>query len=173
MNTSGESIDLGSFSLGWGGANYLSGKLALSGVVAPGAVFVVGGPLSDTANANPRFDLALDFAPDLQNGGATADGVALFDVPVEELLAETVPLDAVLYGESNDSGLLGPQGVASAGPRRRRTGRQQHRARCGRDLARAGVPDARGAPGAGAVGLGASDREPGRARRRRQREARS
>ena len=113
MNLSDAPVDLGSFSLGWGGANYLSGGLALAGVVAPGDVFVVGGPLSEAANANPVFDLAVDLAPDLQNGGATADGVALFDVTAEELLEETIPLDTVLYGETNDSGLLGPLGVPS------------------------------------------------------------
>ena len=114
VNESDAPVELGSFSLGWGGSNYLSGTQALSGVVAPGDVFVVGGPLSDASNANPVFDLAVDLAADLQNGGATADGVALFDVPVEELLAETIPLDAVLYGETNDSGLLGPLGVPAA-----------------------------------------------------------
>jgi hypothetical protein len=114
VNESDVPIELGGFSLGWGGSNYLSGTQALAGVIAPGDVFVVGGPLSEAANANPVFDLAVDLEADLQNGGATADGVALFDVPVEELLAETVPLDAVLYGESNDSGLLGPLGVPAA-----------------------------------------------------------
>jgi hypothetical protein len=113
VNVSATPVELGSFSLGWGGSSYLSGKLALTGVVAPGDVFVVGGPLSDAANASPIFDLAVDLAPDLQNSGATADGVALFDVPAEELLVETIPLDAVLYGETNDSGLLGPFGVPS------------------------------------------------------------
>jgi hypothetical protein len=114
VNESGGPIELGGFSLGWGGSNYLSGTQALAGVIPPGGVFVVGGPLSEAANANPVFDLAVDLEADLQNGGATADGVALFDVPVEELLAETVPLDAVLYGETNDSGLLGPLGVPAA-----------------------------------------------------------
>lgn len=113
VNESGAPIDLAAFSLGWGGTNYLSGKLALSGVIAPGDAFVVGGPLSDETNASPVFDLAVDLSPDLQNSGATADGVALFDVLAEELLAETIPLDAVLYGDTNDSGLLGPLGVAS------------------------------------------------------------
>jgi hypothetical protein len=113
VNESNAPVELGPFALGWGGTNYLSGKLALSGVVAAGDVFVVGGPLSDESNANPVFDLAVDLSPDLQNSGATADGVALFDVPIEELLAETVPQDAVLYGETNDSGLLGPLGVPS------------------------------------------------------------
>jgi hypothetical protein len=113
VNESNAPVELGAFSLGWGGTNWLSGTLALSGAVAPGDVFVVGGPLSDESNANPVFDLAVDLSPDLQNSGATADGVALFDVPAEELVAESVPLDAVLYGETNDSGLLGPQGVAS------------------------------------------------------------
>jgi hypothetical protein len=114
VNESDAPVDLSGFSLGWGGSTWLSGTAALAGIVAPGQVYVVGGPLSGPENANPVFDLAVDLEADLQNSGATADGVALFDVPVEELLAETVPLDAVLYGESNDSGLIGPLGVPAA-----------------------------------------------------------
>jgi hypothetical protein len=104
-------IELTGFSLGWGGANYLSGTVALSGTIEPHDYFVVGGPLSTPENGSPVFDLAVDLESDLQNSGAVADGVAIFDVPLEELVAETLPLDAVIYGEENTSGLVDATGL--------------------------------------------------------------
>jgi Lamin Tail Domain len=110
-NESDTPVELAGFSLGWGGSTYLSGGVALSGVVAARDYFVVGGPESTPDNASPVFDLAFDLEGDLQNSGATADGVALFDVPVEEVTAETVPLAAVIYGDENSSGLLDETGL--------------------------------------------------------------
>lgn len=107
-------VDLASWSLGWGGADYGSGVLGLAGTIAPGARFVVGGPLSGAENASPRFDLAVDLAPDLQNSGTTADGVALFDLPVEELGPDSVPVSVVIYGEENASGLVDETGSPGA-----------------------------------------------------------
>src|SRR4030095_8583657 len=107
-------LDLAGWSLGWGGADYTSGVLALEGVVDAGDRFVVGGPLSTDDNAHPVFGLAVDLDSDLQNSGATADGVALFDVPAPEVLAETVPVSVVVYGEANASGLLDETGAAAA-----------------------------------------------------------
>ncbi len=113
-NTSDAPVELAGFSLGWGGTDYLSGLLALAGSVAAGDFFVVGGPLSTPDNASPVFDLAVDLEADLQNSGTTADGVALFDVPVEEVTAETVPLAVVIYGGENSSGLLDETGLPGA-----------------------------------------------------------
>lgn len=112
-NPGDTSVDLSTWSLGWGGASLVSGQQALSGVVAAGARFLVGGPLAD-ADPPIGFDLALDLDPDLQNGGVTADAVALFDLPAEAVTAETLPVDVVLYGASNDSGLLDPTGAVAA-----------------------------------------------------------
>jgi hypothetical protein len=113
VNETDTPVELGGFSLGWGGATYLAGGVALAGTIAPRGYFVVGGPLSGVENASPVFDLAVDLEADLQNSGATADGVALFDVPLEEVFAETVPLDVVLYGEENTSALLDETGLPS------------------------------------------------------------
>jgi len=113
-NASDTPVDLAGFSLGWGGTDYLSGLLALAGSVAAGDFFVAGGPLSTPDNASPVFDLAVDLEADLQNSGATADGVALFDVPVEEVTAESVPLAVVIYGGENSSGLLDESGLPGA-----------------------------------------------------------
>jgi len=113
-NESNTPVELTGFSLGWGGSTYLSGSVALSGVVAAGDYFVVGGPETTLASASPVFDLAVDLEADLQNSGAAADGVALYDVPIEELTAEVVPIDVVLYGAENSSGLVDETGLPAA-----------------------------------------------------------
>jgi hypothetical protein len=113
-NAAGQEICLAGLSLGWGGSDYTYGKLDLVGTVAAGATFVVGGTTSAAANANPTYDQASDLSPDVQNGGSTADGVALFTVPAASLTASTVPYDAVIYGVSNGNCLLDPSGSCGA-----------------------------------------------------------
>jgi len=100
-----KTIDLAGYSIGSGGLNYTTSSLQLAGTLAPGQCFVIGGPLSDATNYNPVFGQAMDFEPDIQNSGSTADGVALFAVPAAGLKTDTVPVDAVIYGGSNSSGL--------------------------------------------------------------------
>jgi hypothetical protein len=107
-------VDLSTWSLGWGGTSWVSGQQALFGVIDPGARFVVGGPASSADNFAPSFDLAADFEPDLQNAGATADGVALFDAPVEEVGEASLPVSVVVYGGENASGLLDASGAIAA-----------------------------------------------------------
>jgi hypothetical protein len=113
-NESNTPVELSGFSLGWGGSDYLSGAVALSGIIAAGGTFVVGGPESTLDNASPVFDLAVDLESDLQNSGTAADGVALFDAPIEEVTAETVPLAVVIYGAENSSGLVDETGLPGA-----------------------------------------------------------
>ncbi len=113
-NSSSQSIDLASFSLGNGGTAYTSSKVQLSGTVAAGTTFVVGGLTSDSTNANPTFDQAIDFSPDFQNSGSTGDGVALFNVPAVAITSSTVPIDAVVYGPNNTNGLIDETGSANA-----------------------------------------------------------
>ncbi|MEM8962923.1 MAG: lamin tail domain-containing protein [Acidobacteriota bacterium] len=107
------SADLSGYSLGWGGGDYTYGTLQLSGTLAAGAVFVVGGTTSNGDNHNPTFDQSANFSPDLQNSGSVADGVALFDVPETSITALTVPIDAVVYGTTNSNGLIDETGSAS------------------------------------------------------------
>ena len=111
-NRGDTSIGLDTWSLGYGGTSYAQGGLQLQGTVAPGQYFVVGGPNSDTSNGFPSFELALDFSPDLQNSGSTADGVALFDVPVDQITSTLPPVDTVIFGGTNRNGLLAPDGAA-------------------------------------------------------------
>ncbi|MCB1055456.1 MAG: endonuclease [Acidobacteria bacterium] len=106
-------VDLSGYSLGAGGLDYTTTLLQLSGSLAPGATFVVGGPTSSAANHNPSLDQAADFNPDLQNSGTTGDGVALFDLPASQVTPSTVPVDAVVYGPDNGSGLIDETGFAN------------------------------------------------------------
>lgn len=113
-NTTGAAVDLSGMSLGAGGADYTNTLVQLSGTIAAGDTFVVGGPTASSANGNPTFDLALDFDPDLQNSGADADGVALFNLRAAFITPTTVPVDAVVYGTSNSSGLIDETGSANS-----------------------------------------------------------
>jgi hypothetical protein len=114
-NANAVAIDLSGYSLGWGGADYTTGVLQLSGVVPSGSYFVIGGPTSDAGNGNPTYDLVANFAPDLQNPLLLSDGIALFDVPAASVTAATVPIHAVIYGGLiNLNGLMDEQGNPGA-----------------------------------------------------------
>jgi hypothetical protein len=112
-NASQIEIDLGNASIGNGGSDYTYSTNQLSGTIPPGSCFVIGGPTSSADNFNPTFDLELNFDPDLQNSGfdKAADGIALFDVTADQITAETVPIDAVIYGLANDNGLIDETGA--------------------------------------------------------------
>jgi hypothetical protein len=113
-NASDLPIDLSTMSLGAGGSDYTSTLVQVSGLVEPGETFVVGGPSSTADNSNPTFDPAVDIVSDLQNSGSEGDGVALFGVRASQVTAATVPVDAVVYGPNNASGLIDETGAANA-----------------------------------------------------------
>ena len=116
-NGTGAAVDLSTYSLGWGGTDYTYGTLQLTGSVPDGACWLVGGPMGDATTGfpgGPMFDQAADFAPDIQNSGATADGVALFDFPAAMISGGSTPIDAVIYGGDNLNGLLDESGAAGA-----------------------------------------------------------
>ena len=101
-NGTGSSVDLSEYSLKYGGDDYNSwGNMDLSGTVAAGSCFLVGGGVSN-------IDLAQDFNPDIQNSGDTADAVGLFHS------SESIPIDAVIYGGSNDNNLIDETGSVGA-----------------------------------------------------------
>ncbi len=107
FNGTGTDIDLSTYSIGWGGSTYTTGGVQLSGTVAAGECFLLGGPSGDADSGfagTPMFDL--EIAIDPQNGGSTADAVALFDVTVDAIAADTTPIDAVIYGGSNTNNLI-------------------------------------------------------------------
>ncbi len=111
-NASGETVDLSTLSLGAGGDDYATSQVQLEGTLDPGETFVVGGATSSSDNGNPSYDQVFDFSPDLQNSGTTADGVALFNLRAAFVGPATVPVDAVIYGTSNDNGLIDETGSA-------------------------------------------------------------
>jgi hypothetical protein len=115
-NASASDVDLTGYSLGWGGDDYTTGVLQLSGVIAAGDYFVVGGPTSDANNGSPSYDQVANFNPDLQNPLLFSDGIALFDVPAASVTSTTVPIHVVIYGGvlGNVSGLIDEQGGVGA-----------------------------------------------------------
>jgi hypothetical protein len=104
-NGSASSVDLSGYSLKYAGDNYSYGSLALSGTIAAGDCWLVGGPTSSAANFEPVLNQAVDFNPDIQNSGDAADAVALFN-------GDTI-VDAVLYGGSNSANLQDENGVGN------------------------------------------------------------
>lgn len=96
--------------LAYGGDDYTYGQYELTGSIDPGECRLVGGPDSNNDNANPVWGQNVDFMPDLQVSGQVADGVALFLGGAGDVMADTVPLDAVIYGGANESGLLDAEG---------------------------------------------------------------
>jgi hypothetical protein len=107
-NGTGASVDLSTFSLGWGRGDYTVGVFQLAGTLADGDTWVVGGPISDGRNGNPTLDVAIDLAPNLRPGvgpGRT-DGVALFDVVATSITPTLAPIHAVIYGLSTANTVL-------------------------------------------------------------------
>lgn len=108
INTSDSPIDLVSFWVGSGGADYTYSRRQLQGTIPPQGCFVVGGPTSSASNGLPAYDQAIAFTPALQNGGADADGIGVF---FGEPTSASVPLDVVLYGGANNNNLVGEDGL--------------------------------------------------------------
>ena len=113
-NVGTSAVSLTGWSLGSGGLSYASSTLALSGTIPAGGCIVVGGPTSSSLNYFPSFAVAADFMPDLENSGSTADGVALFNVAASSITPTTVPVDVVIYGFENASGLIDETGGIGA-----------------------------------------------------------
>jgi len=115
-NGSSAEIDLDGWSIGYGGGDYTSGTFQLEGEIGPWSCVIVGGPNFESKNSFPDIYFAADFDPDIQNSGAKADGVALFEMLATEITATTPPVDAVIYGETNANNLMGPGGDVPAEP---------------------------------------------------------
>ena len=113
-NSSSSAVNLAGMSLGMGGSDYTTSTAQLSGLMPAGAIWVIGGPNSDVGNGNPVYDIVLNFSPDIQNSGSPGDGVALFDVAASAITATTVPIDAVVFGSNNNSGLIDETNVANS-----------------------------------------------------------
>ncbi len=106
-NGTGSAVDLSTYSLANAGNDYTYGTYQLSGTLEVGGCFVIGGP-----QGTASYDQSMDFDPDIQNSGSTADAVALFNVTADQITNGTVPIDAVIYGGSNSNNLLDESGSA-------------------------------------------------------------
>ncbi|MEM6996332.1 MAG: hypothetical protein AAF721_37845 [Myxococcota bacterium] len=105
-NSCEEEVSVNGLQLRWGGGSY-SGDQDLEGSVPAKGCFIVGGTKSEDNNGNPEIDMPVNLSPDLQNSGADADGIALFG-------DDDNPIDAVIYGEENTSGLIDHNGEVVA-----------------------------------------------------------
>ncbi|MCA1779427.1 MAG: lamin tail domain-containing protein, partial [Xanthomonadaceae bacterium] len=120
FNTTEQALSLDDLCIGSGGNDYTNSLIPLDACdtgacrIPAGGTFVLGGPVSALDNANPVFDMEFQFSPGLQNSGATADGVALFNLRCAQVGPQTVPVDSVIYGETNSNGLLDAAGHVGA-----------------------------------------------------------
>ena len=119
-NDTGADIDLSSYSLGFGRADYTRTTVQLSGTIFAGATFVVGGLTSDAANFNPVFDQAIDFDPNARRGNNNGrpDGVALFNLLATDIVRGSDPIHTVIYGEATATPrpwLTDESGLANSG----------------------------------------------------------
>ena len=109
-NQSAETIDLSQWSLGYGGERYTYGVYPLSGTINPGGCRIVGGPQSNERNFNPTLTQAIDFSPDLHNGGSNADAIGLFPIAADRLRSDSLPHDVLVYGGLNKHQFLNRDG---------------------------------------------------------------
>ena len=106
-NLTNDAIDLSGYSLGAGQADYLATRVQLGFTLPPRGCAVVGGPL--LAPTQPPYDQVAPFLPNLGLGDTGASGVALFDLKADQLTAQTLPFDTLVYGTTNAM-LLAPSG---------------------------------------------------------------
>ena len=106
-------VDLSEYSVGSGGTSYTFTRFGLSGVIPPGGCFVIGeGGVDQARNGIPAgfvYDQVISFGQGFQNGVTPGDGVGLFFT--KTVTASSVPIDAVIYGTNNASGLIGEDGM--------------------------------------------------------------
>ena len=81
-----------------------------------GECFVVGGPNSSATNGTPTIGQGIDFDPDIQNSGSTADAVGLFHSAASAISGSSIPEDVVVYGGANNSAFKGPDGNVISAP---------------------------------------------------------
>jgi hypothetical protein len=115
-NPCSDAFDLNEFTVAWAGGAWDFGTMTPDYVIESGECAVVGGPTADAANGSPtQFQHAEDFMPSLRLAPDDGSGVALFDVAAGEV-GTAIPIDAVIYGDNNDAGLIDTSGAAAAGP---------------------------------------------------------
>jgi hypothetical protein len=116
-NLTDEAIDLSGYSLGAGQSDYTTTRVQLGFTLPARGCAVVGGPL--LGPGQPAYDQVAPFQPNLGLGDNGASGIALFDLKADQMTAQTLPFDTLVYGTANTM-LLAPSGqlapVISAAP---------------------------------------------------------
>lgn len=118
-NPCDDAIDMSTYTIMYAGEDWATWDKELGPapdpIVEAGECFYVGGPNSAAKNGNPSdYNYADDFSPGLFRDEMFGGGVALFDLPEDQIMADTVPLDAVIYGPNNDNSLIDSAGAVPA-----------------------------------------------------------
>ena len=115
-NPCDEDFDLRDITVGWGTEGWDGHSWAIQApmeedpiLISAGGCLVTGGPTESADNGSPMIIFQSDFSPGLF-GDAGGSGVALFDIQAGMSVADATPFDAVIYGDSNDGGLIDTTG---------------------------------------------------------------
>jgi len=105
-NGTASAINLSDYQLEWGRNNLANVSGPLSGSIASGATFVIGGPTTNGANDSPTYNQVYNFNPDLGAGNHATleDAVALFKISTSQIM------HLVVYGGDGVTGFLDEQG---------------------------------------------------------------
>jgi hypothetical protein len=118
-NLTDETIDLSGYSLGAGHSDYTTTRVQLGAqpeslpqglMLPPRGCVVVGGPL--LAPLQPAYDQPVRFDPNLPVDAGGAYGIALFNARADQITAQTLPYDTLVYGAAS-SDLRSPTGQAA------------------------------------------------------------
>jgi hypothetical protein len=110
-----EPIDLSGYSVGAGRTAYDYTRVTLSGLLAPGACALVGGPGAiGPGGPTQDFEQVYNFDPDLPNGSNPDGEGTAFGLFAGQVAEHGIPIDAVLCGSGNGGGLQGPDGLPLA-----------------------------------------------------------
>jgi len=107
-------VPLQPYAIGIGGADWKRPAFQLTGTLAPGGCFVVGGPQSHPDNGEPVFDQPKAIQPAIEDEPFTASVVGIFFsawTRIGSYDLDLVPLDAVLFGHSNRTQRPGEQEI--------------------------------------------------------------
>ncbi len=118
-NPCASAIDLSTYTIAYAGEDWATWFKPLADAAFPmvdaGGCFVVGGPLIAAKNGDPdMYGYSSDFSPGLFRDEMFGGGVALFDLPEDQIMTDTVPLDVVIYGPNNDHMLMDGTGAVPA-----------------------------------------------------------
>jgi hypothetical protein len=107
-NLSDEPINLSGYSLGIGQSDYMTRGVPLGFTLPARGCAVVGGPV--LAAGQPAYTQVENFAHSIGFSDTSVNGIALFDVPPDQVTGQTLPFDTLVYGANVNSTLVAPSG---------------------------------------------------------------